>query len=462
MEQTMTTSQVIRSSEHPLQTVGTLKVGFKEFLSPGRFLKRLGEEFQSHDIVSLPLRIVRDKHVFFLRHPDHVEAIFNTEPAASTKIFPKPMDRIEFIMGQGGFIHRGGDGWRRSRRMVQPSVNRRCIAHCSEAVAGAVERLFARWSRIAGTGQPVDICREMRRLVVDVSMGGLFSHELGDREDVCEDTTLVMRAVSDNLPLLLPTPRNQRFRRSARRVQALMDQLIRARRRDTSPPEDVLTTLIRARDAEGQPFTDVEVRDEMVSIYLGAFVLGSALTWVWYALTTHPEYQRRVAEEAASILHGRPPTMDDLPSLKLSSMVFREATRLYPPGWVMARFSEAPFQLGEITFPARTMLVTPAWFTHRHPAFWTKPETFLPERFDDEAQKGIHKFAYYPFAGGPRKCLGFHLAPLLGQMITTSIAQRYALRLAPGAPRDVDFHFGFELEPKRPLLMTIEALRASA
>lgn len=458
----MTKSQVIRSSEDPLKTVGTLNVGFKELLIPGRFIQRLAQEFQSHDVVSLQWSMFRDRHVFFLRHPDHVEAIFTTEPAASTKQFPKSMERVELVMGQGGFIHPGGGGWQRSRRMVQPTVNRRCIAHCSEAVAGAIERLFARWSRIAGRAQPVNICSEMRRLVVDVSMSGLFSHEFGDDEDVYQDTSFVMHAFNDNLPLSLPTPRNQRFRRSVRRLQTIMDQLIRGRHQDTSAPEDVLTTLIRARDTEGQPFTDEEVRDEMFSIYLGAFVLGAALTWVWYALTTHPEYQRRLAEEAASILHGRPPTMDDLPSLKLSSMVFREAIRLYPPGWVMSRFSETPIQIGEIKFPARTMLVTPAYFTHRHPAFWKKPETFHPERFDDEAQKGIRKFAYYPFAAGPRKCLGFHLAALLGQLITSSIAQRYTLRLAPGTPRVVDFHFGFELEPKRPLLMTIDALRASA
>jgi cytochrome P450 len=197
---------------------------------------------------------------------------------------------------------------------------------------------------------------------------------------------------------------------------------------------DLLATLLLARDEEtGETMSDRQVRDEVMTILLaGHETSGVALAWTWYLLSQHLEVERRLHAELDAVLGGRTPSFDDLPQLRYTRMVIEETLRLYPPAWGIARQSIAQDEIGDYHIPKGVQLMVTQYVTHRHPDFWERPEVFEPERFRPECVAKRPKFAYYPFGGGPRGCIGNQFALMEMQLILATLAQRYQLSLVPG------------------------------
>src|SRR5258707_3735020 len=258
-------------------------------------------------------------------------------------------------------------------------------------------------------------------------------------------------------PLGIPTPRNRRMQLAIRALDQMVYRMIAERRMLQTDTGDLLSMLLLAEDEEtGQGMNDRQVRDEILTLLLaGHETTANTLTWTWYLLSEYPEVERRLHAELNEVLGGRVPTVEDLPDLKYTRMVLEEALRLYPPAPLLSRKAIAADELQGYPIAANSMIMISPYATHRHPAFWEEPERFDPERFTPERSAARPAYAYFPFGGGPRICIGNHFAMMEAQLILSTVAQRYQLRLIPGHP--VEPQMVVTLRPRYGLPMTIHA-----
>jgi cytochrome P450 len=213
--------------------------------------------------------------------------------------------------------------------------------------------------------------------------------------------------------------------------------------------------LVDARDEDGARLTDKQVRDETISFFIaGHATIAAALTWTWYLLSTHPESWRRLRAEVDEVLGGRPPAAADLPRLRYAGMVVQEAMRLYPPVYLLLRRALADDEVGGYRIPAGADIAMCPYVTHRHPGFWDNPEGFDPERFAPELAGRRHRMAFFPFSGGPRRCIGEGFAQLQLPLVVAMVSQRYRLSLLPARPAEVGV--AVTLCPRTPMLMRVE------
>jgi cytochrome P450 len=260
-----------------------------------------------------------------------------------------------------------------------------------------------------------------------------------------------------NPPEWLPLPSTRRFLSTREAVDALVYRLIAERRRSGEDRGDLLSQLLGARDEEtGESMSDEQLHDELISmIFAGHETVSLGLTWTWYLLATAPPAVRRLQREVAEVLEGRTPTVEDVPDLRYTTMVIEEALRLYPPIWLVPRAPIADDEVGGYRIQAGTMIFLCPYVTHRHPDFWDEPEGFDPERFTEERSAGRPRYAWFPFGGGPRQCIGAPFALLEMQLVVAMIAQRYRLTLVPGHP--IALEPMVTLRPRHGMLMTLSA-----
>jgi cytochrome P450 len=249
-------------------------------------------------------------------------------------------------------------------------------------------------------------------------------------------------------PLWVPTRLNRAYRRGKRLLDGVVLGVIESRRRAGPAADDLLGLLLAARDEEsGTGMTDAQLRDEVLTLlFAGHDTTAAALSWAWYLLARHPEAQESLHDEAAAHLGGRTPTAEDLPHLPLATAVFEEAIRLYPPAPGLVRQAVEPDEINGYPVPRKAILMPSQWMTHRHPAYWEEPDRFRPERFLPGRAADRPKFAYFPFGGGPRVCIGNTFAQVEGALVLAALAQRFHFR--PADDREVEPDMTFVLRPK--------------
>jgi cytochrome P450 len=257
------------------------------------------------------------------------------------------------------------------------------------------------------------------------------------------------------LPLCLPTSRHRQFHQALRRLDSCVYRLIDERYRTGQRTEDLLSVLVGARDeVTGEPMSRTQLRDEVITLFIaGHMTATAALAWVWCLLALHPEVERQLQAELNAVLGGRTPTAQDLPLLPYTRMVIEEGMRLYPPTWATARTPLVDDEIGGYRIPARSIVLLSPYVLHRHPAFWEHPERFDPERFSQARSDARPRFAYFPFGGGRRLCIGQSLAMMELRLILAMVAQIYRLRLVPGTP--VEPQPLVSLQPPDGLRMTL-------
>ncbi|MBV9420541.1 MAG: cytochrome P450, partial [Alphaproteobacteria bacterium] len=324
------------------------------------------------------------------------------------------------IVGEGLLVS-DGDKWKSHRRLMAPSFDFKSIVAYSPAMVATAESFAESWSK-KGSGSVIDIADEMTHLTLRVISGTMFSAD-GQMLGELVDNTL--RKMGDNIDFgvldILPLIGPPRMKRKMDRIHqdfmamdATMQKLIRARETvQGGAPRDLLDRLIAARDSEtGVKLTNDEVRDEVVIIFLaGHDTTALALTYTWYLLSQHPDVEAKLHEELQRVLGGRAPVHDDLVHLPYTKMVLEESMRLYPPAPGLS--NRAVLEDDEVCgmkIPKGAQISVIPWVVHRHRKLWDKPERFDPERFSPERSQGRHRFAYLPFGGGPRVCIGMALA----------------------------------------------------
>jgi cytochrome P450 len=344
---------------------------------------------------------------------------------------------IAAILGDG-LLTSEGDRWRHQRRTLQPLFTRRRVETYGDLMAREAALLVERWQPFAKRGEPVDLDTEMTRLTLRVVGQVLFGSDVGQAIPVVQSAMTVVgeharrRGLSPvRVPATWPTPANRRAARAQRALYEVTDQIIA--RGGAGGGEDLVALLLNARDPEtGARLDPKEIRDQVLIFLLaGHETTSTALTFALHLLGHHPEAQRRLQEEVDTTLAGRAPTAADLPALPYTAMVVKEAMRLYPPAYATGRLTWDGDELLGYAIPPGSVVSVSMWATHRHPDFWPEPERFDPERFAPEREAGRHRYAYFPFGGGARACIGSHFALLEAVLALAAVAQAYQFRTAP-------------------------------
>jgi len=414
------------------------------------FLQELRERYG--DLVTLPTVLGPWTLVF---HPDGVRHVvqenhFNYRKGGISH------QVLRLTLGNG-LLTNNGESWLHQRRLIQPVFHRERIAAFGRLMA---ESALA-WTEetTIDTQQPLDLFQEMSGLTLSIVCQALFGTDmLVHKERVFQATSTInhLEAQAFYVPglLSLPTPQRHRLYEARNTLYTIVDSLI-SKRRQASTESDLLTMLLQVQDAEtGEGMTDEQVRDEVVTLMAaGQETTSNALCWTLVLLAQHPDIEARLQQEYQQVLGGRAPQIEDLPQLKLSRMVLEESMRLYPPAWVFARSAIDEDEIGGYSIAKGAYVLMFPATTHRHPDFWERPDVFDPERFEPARAAGRHRFAYFPFGGGPRVCIGNQFALTEAQLILATILPRYQFRLLPEdnvVPEPL-----ITLRPRGKLLMTI-------
>jgi cytochrome P450 len=235
----------------------------------------------------------------------------------------------------------------------------------------------------------------------------------------------------------LPLPQLRRFDAARARLDAIIYRLIEQRRLAGEDRGDLLSMLLLAQDTEvdGGGMTDEQLRDELMTIFLaGHETTANALTWTWYLLSQNPEAEARLHEEIDRVLAGRVPGFDDVAKLKYTEMVLAESMRLYPPAWALGRLAMEDFEIGGYVVPRKSLVLMSQYVMHRDPRYFAEPFKFKPERWTPEARESRPQFSYFPFGGGPRRCIGEGFAWMEGILLIATIARQWQMRLVPNHP----------------------------
>ena len=339
-----------------------------------------------------------------------------------------------FLLGEG-LLTSEGNLWQRQRRTIYPVFQRGHLKEFAGTMNSAIAAMLTRWETVS----EIDLEEEMASLGLDIVARTLFGEELSSEE--AAQINRVMRKILSltnaraDKQFDLPREEPQRGAREFDELVAEFDniiwEMIRRCRASSQITGDFLSLLITARDEEtGEAMSDRQVRDEVATIFLaGHETTASALSWTFFLLSSHPEPDRLVREEVQRVLKGRTPAVQDLPQLQYTSRVIEEALRLYPPAWLMLRHTVQDDEILGCRIPARTDVIISPFVVHRHPVFWTDPERFDPERFQEGTRSAQHRFAYIPFGGGPRVCIGRGFALMEIQLVVAWVLQRF--RMAP-------------------------------
>lgn len=404
---------------------------------------------QYGDIVCLD---PHDHRIYLVVHPDQIKYVLQD----NYRNYRRDAESFKLLVGNA-LIANEGAPWLRQRRLMQPAFHRQQIAALTTRMAELAAAMVARWETAARNGKPLDILAEMMNLTTHIIVKTMFG---SDADETVEAAARAMTVGQEYIyqlgwNYLEETPPDpQPFQQALQTLDTMVYHLIEERRRSGRQENDLLSMLLAAQDEEThQGMDDRQLRDEIVGIFgAGRDTTAIALAWTWYLLATHPEVEARLQAEVAG-LQGRKPTFADLPRLAYTRQVVEESLRLYPPGWMTARLSISRDQIGGYDIPANSEIFLSPYITGRHPAFWDKPERFEPERFAPEQVAQRPRFAYFPFGGGPRVCIGNTFALIEAQLVVATVAQAYQLRLAPGA--QVEPEVQIMLQP-RGLWMTLE------
>jgi cytochrome P450 len=368
---------------------------------------------------------------WFFTHPDTVRDVLVTHDDRFIK--GPALRRAKDTLGEG-LLTSEGDLHRRQRRLVQPVLHPQRVATYGKVMTRFADEALNGWR----DGQEVNFHGEMMRLTLRIVAKTLFDADVGAEVDAighAMDVSVGMfvRAMSPWGPLLnfLPLPSNFRFKRAWGKLTDTIDRFIQDRRANGSNQDDLLSRLLKATDSEGDggAMSDRQLRDEAITLFTaGHETTANALTFTFYLLSQHPEAEQSLHAELDTVLAGALPTVADVERLPYTRMVLSEAMRLYPPAWALGRESTAPCTVGGYEVPAGSVVLLSQWVTHRDPRWWPNPERFDPTRFSAENRASRPRWAYFPFGGGSRQCIGEAFAWMEAILLIATLGQRWRFR----------------------------------
>ena len=458
--------RIARSPAGPsgLPVLGQVREAQRDFLGAAtRWAREYG------DLVPLTFA---GQAALLVSHPDLVEEVLVTRNQDYVK--GPSLQRTRSFIGNGLVVSEG-EFWRRQRRLMQPAFHRDRIAAYAEDMVAAAGRHLAGWR----DGEVRAINHEMMGLTLQIVARALFHAEVTPEVaaiGAATDTILAhIQSRIENVLLFflsdsVPTPGNRRYQRAVRRLEETVYRVIDERRsggRAVEDTGDLLSTLLLARDDDGRPMTRVQLRDELMTLFLaGHETTALTLSWAIFLLAQHPAaYERLLAEVDGALggTHGRPPTAADLPHLAYTRGVIDEALRLYPPAAAVTRQAIRDTEVAGVRLPRRGQAIASQWVLHRDPRYFDDPDEFRPERWlamegEEPLAKRLPRFAFFPFGGGQRQCIGAGFALTEAALLLAAVSQRFRLELVPG--QTIVPKLSFTLRPSAPIYVVLHARAA--
>jgi cytochrome P450 len=398
---------------------------------------------------------------YLLSHPDAIEHVLLTGRAN----YPKSDLAIRFrpLLGEG-LLTSGGALWTRQRKLMSPAFQHKRVLAYADAMSRATEEHLHRWV----SGEVRSVNEDMMHLTLDIAVRTLFgssssAHEARVSRALHDVSDYFARTLSQPFPwpLSVPTPLNFAFLAARAELDEVVHGIIREKRQSQERSDDLLTTMLELTDEHGQGMSDQQLRDEVLTLLLaGHETTALTLTYALYLLAQHPEVADWVAAELSAVLGDRPPTLADLPALVRTEQLVKEAMRLYPPAAVLTRKAREDDVVMGWTIPAGSMVVLPQWVTHRDPRYFDDPERFWPERWTEALEAKLPRFAYFPFGGGGRVCIGSAFATLEARLALAELVRRFRYRNVDTRP--LELIASITVRPKHAVRLEITERRRAA
>ncbi|MCL1465596.1 cytochrome P450 [Argonema galeatum] len=395
---------------------------------PLGFLTKCAGEYG--DIVPLRLGLTP---ACFLTKPEYIEQVLK--------------DRILFVKSKGlrtlrtllgeGLLSSEGDYWYRQRRLIQPVFSQKRIAGYGQIMVDYTGQMLDTWQN----GETRNVHDDMMRLTLNIVMKCLFNEDVteGTAKEVAHALDVTMHWFESKRKQgyfvleWFPRPENIRYRNAIQKMDKSIYDIISQRRASGEEPGDLLSMLMQVKDEDdGAQMTDKQLRDEVATLMLaGHETTANTLSWTWMLLSQHPEVQNKLLQELKEVLEDRSPTVADIPKLRYTDMVIKEAMRLYPPVSTMAREASQDCEIGGYQVPAGCNIMMSQWVMHRSPRYFEEAEKFQPERWANDLEKRLTKGVYFPFGDGPRVCIGKGFALMEAVLLLATIAQKFELSIVP-------------------------------
>jgi cytochrome P450 len=393
------------------------------------FLEYCAREFG--DFVSIRFG---PRRVLLVFDPDAIEQVLVTQNQNFIKHFALRFDSM--VLGKG-LLTNEGDFWLRQRRLIQPVFLKQRLASYGDVITAVGQDMLNAWQ----PGTPVEMLTEMEALTLRIASKVLFgcdagaeAHDVGEALHVAQHCFIARFNATIPWPSRMPIPRHIRLWKAVRRLDEIMYGFIKQRRASAEQRDDLLSRLLQAQEADGGRMSDRQVRDEAMTLFLaGHETTALTLAWAWYALAQHPEEEEKLIAEVRAVVGDRPPELGHLPRLRHTERVIQETMRLYPAAYIIGREALGDCEIGGYPVPKGRTVMMSQWVVQRDPRHWERAEEFRPDRWID-GLPNLPKYAYFPFGGGPRLCIGNTFAMMETVLLLAAIAQKYRFTVVPEHP----------------------------
>jgi cytochrome P450 len=367
----------------------------------------------------------------FINRPDLIEDVL----VNNARLYHKGriLRANKYLFGEG-LLTSEGDFWLRQRRLAQPAFHRARVNAYAATMAEYAEQMIATWRN----GEERDIHEEMMQLALRIVSKTLFDADVTrDAKEVGETLDVLLQIAANFgrtilVPLWVPSPRNIRAKLGIKRLEKVIYRIIAERRANGRDTGDLLSILLHAQDEDGSHMNDRQLRDETITLFLaGHETTANTLAWTWWLLAQNPAVEKKFHEELDGVLSGRAPEVDDLPRLAFLNNVLTESLRLYPTAWGMARLAAEEHEIAGYPVRRGYGVAFAQWVIHRDARWFDAPLDFRPERWDNGLAKQLPRFAYFPFGGGPRQCIGNTFALMEASVVLATIGQKFRFQLVP-------------------------------
>jgi cytochrome P450 len=429
---------------------------FSRFFRPGNPIRLF--EYLASTFGRVSRYRIGPSQIVVMNDPELIREVLIAQPQNFIK--ERTQRRMKILLGEG-LITSDGEIHKRQRRIAAPAFHRQRIQAYASSMVERASAMRDAWR----AGAEVDASAEMMHLALQIVARTLFNSDVTqDVQRINDEVNAIMRLYNFLIALPraedllhLPIPGLMRFRRARRRLDKVVYRMIEDHRAAGIDSGDLLSMLLTSRDEEDDHsgMTDEQLRDEVLTIFLAGYeTVANALTWTWLLLAQNPDAEAKLHAEIDAVLGGRLPTLEDIPQLRYTEMVLAESMRLYPPAWAMGRQATCDVEIGPYKLPAGTYIFFSQYIIQRNVDFFPDPLKFNPERFTPEGKAGRPRFAYFPFGGGNRQCIGESFAWMEAILSLVTLAQKWRLKLVPG--QRIEVQPKITLRPKYGIRMVPE------
>ncbi|WP_254532984.1 cytochrome P450 [Natrinema gelatinilyticum] len=391
-----------------------------------------------------------------LLHPDYIEQVLVSDNDRFRRWAGEEWGDTFAGYATEGLLLTEGEQWRRQRLLIQNAFTPDRIESYTEAVVAETEHTIEEWE----DEEPIELKNAMSNLTLRILARSLFNLDIDGRGEIVRRTADALNAranarnLSAFLPSWIPTPTNRRLHRTMADMESLLDELIEDRRTDAATRDDLLSLLLTAETDDGSTLSDREVRDQLITfLFAGHETTALALTYSLHALGHHPKKRQKLQEEVQSVMGSDPPTASELADLSYTEQVVTETLRLYPPAYALFREATEVTGIDGYRIPDGSKITLPQIHVHQDDRFYDDPEAFRPKRWTDEFEASLPEYAYFPFGGGPRHCIGMRFATMELKHVLPMIIS--AVSIDPVGSPDLAFDTGITLQPAEPIRATV-------